>query len=116
MWITQTPTTSTNIIIATKDSTTVGNYLFTLTATDPVSGFSNNSVTFNVIIKVKNATSITVVTTPTNQTYLVGSAALLVSLPTYSWYPSQSIISFSYSLVGAPSFVTLTGTPQKILF
>ena len=114
MWITQTPTTSSNIVIATKDSTTVGSYLFTLTATDPISGFSNNSVTFTVIMKVKNATSITVATKPANQTYLVGSAALLVSLPTYSWYPTQSTSSFSYSLVGAPSFVTLTGTLPKI--
>ena len=84
MWITQTPTTSTNIVLATNDSTTVGSYLFTLTATDPVSGFSDNSMAFNVIIKVKNATSITVATSPTNQIYLVGSAALLVNFPTYT--------------------------------
>lgn len=65
-------------------------------------------------MKVKNATSITVATIPSNQTYLIGSTTLSVNLPTYTWYPTQSSTSFSYVLIGAPSFVTIAGSPQKI--
>jgi len=110
-WITQAPTT--NIVLGTTDTSKVGTYLFTLTASDSVSGLTNNSVTFTVIITIKNATSITT-STPTNQTYLIGSATLSVNLPTYTWYPTQSLTSFTFVLVGAPSFVTIAGSPQKI--
>ena len=87
-WITQNPTTASNIVLGTTDVSKVGTYLFTLTATDPVSGLTNNSVTFTVVVSIKNATSITNATTPVNQTYLIGSAALSMNLPTYTWYPT----------------------------
>ena len=87
-WINQNPTVGTNIVLGTIDITKVGTYLFTLTATDPVSGLTNNSVTFTVIVSIKNATAITVATQPANQTYLVGSATLSVNLPTYTLFPS----------------------------
>ena len=69
LWITQNPTISTNIVIGSKDSTTVGNYAFIITAADPLSGLSNSSVTFTIIMKVIDASSITVSTTPSNQSY-----------------------------------------------
>ena len=87
-WITQNPTTVSKIVIGTTDVTKVGTYLFTLTATDPVSSLTNNSVTFTVVVTIKNATAITNATTPANQTYLIGSATLSVNLPTYTWYPT----------------------------
>jgi hypothetical protein len=75
-------------VIGTTDVSKVGTYLFTLTATDPVSSLTNNSVTFTVVFTIKNATAITNATTPANQTYLIGSATLSVNLPTYTWYPT----------------------------
>jgi hypothetical protein len=67
-----------------------------------------------MIIQIMNATSITNATMPANQTYLIGSATLSVDLPTYTWYPTQSLTSFTYALVGEPSFVTIAGSPLKI--
>ena len=39
---------------------------------------------------------------------------LQVNLPTYTWYPTQSITSFTYSKIAGPSFVTIAGSPLKI--
>ena len=113
-WINQNPTTGSNIVLGTMDISKVGTYLFTLTATDPVSGLVNNSVTFTVIVSIKNVTSITVATQPANQTYLIGSATLSVNLPTYTWFPTQSLTSFAYTLVGPPTFVTIVGSQIQI--
>lgn len=113
-WINQNPTTGTNIVLATMDISKVGTYFFTLTATDPLNGLSNNSVTFTVVVSIKNATAITVATQPANQTYLIGSATLSVNLPTYTWFPTQSLTSFAYTLVSPPTFVIIIGSQIKI--
>ena len=113
-WINQNPTTSSKIVIGTTDISTVGTYLFNFNANDANSGITNGSITFTVIMKVMNVSTITIATKPSNQTYLIGSTALLVNLPTYTGYPSKSLVSYTFAVVGAPSFVTLTGTPQKI--
>lgn len=112
-WINQNPT-GTNIVLATMDISKVGTYFFTLTATDPLNGLSNNSVTFTVVVSIKNATAITVATQPANQTYLIGSATLSVNLPTYTWFPTQSLTSFAYTLVSPPTFVIIIGSQIKI--
>jgi hypothetical protein len=113
-WITQNPTTTSKIVLGTTDISKVGTYIFSLTATDPVNGLINNSVTFSVLVTIKDATSITNATIPANQTYLIGSTTLSVNLPTYTWYPTQSLTSFTYAVVGSPSFVTIAGSPFKI--
>lgn len=61
-WINQNPTAGTNIIFGTTDITKVGTYLFILTATDPVSGLTNNNISFTIVVSIKNATAITVAT------------------------------------------------------
>lgn len=61
-WINQNPTAGTNIIFGTMDITKVGTYLFILTATDPVSGLTNNSISFTIVVSIKNVTAITVAT------------------------------------------------------
>jgi hypothetical protein len=62
-----------------------------------------------------NATSITMSTTPGNQTYAINQATLLVDLPTYTWFPTQSSTTFTYAITSGPSFVTIAGSPAKIL-
>jgi len=44
----------------------------------------------------------------------VNAAMLLVSLPTYTWYPTQSHTVFTYQITAGPAFVTLGGSPLKI--
>jgi hypothetical protein len=61
-----------------------------------------------------NATSITMSTTPGNQTYAINQATLLVDLPTYTWFPTQSSTTFTYAITSGPSFVTIAGSPAKI--
>ena len=61
-WINQNPTAGTNIIFGTTDITKVGTYLFILTATDPVSGLTNNNISFTIVVSIRNATAITVAT------------------------------------------------------
>ena len=61
-----------------------------------------------------NATSITISTTPGNQTYAINQATLLVDLPTYTWFPTQSSTAFTYAITSGPSFVTIAGSPAKI--
>ena len=39
---------------------------------------------------------------------------MLVDLPTYSWYPTQSATVFTYAITAGPSFVTIGGSPAKI--
>ncbi len=110
-WITQNPTSTSKIVLGTTDVSNVGTYTFTVTASDPISGLKNNSVTFTLVITIKNATSITNVTMIANQTYLIGSSILSLNLPTYTWYSTQSLTSFTYFLVGTPSFVAIAGSP-----
>jgi hypothetical protein len=66
----------------------VGTYNFRIDLTDASSNVTNSSVTFTVIIKVMNATAITMSTKPGNQTYAINSASLLLDLPTYNWFPT----------------------------
>jgi hypothetical protein len=100
--------------MGTTDVSKVGTFVFNLTATDPASGLTNNSVTFTVVVILKNATSITNTTTPVNQTYLIGSPTLILNLPTYTWDPIKSLASFTSVLVDAPSFVSIADSPLKI--
>jgi hypothetical protein len=62
-----------------------------------------------------DATAITPVTVLQNQSYLVGTAAIYINAPTYSWVPVDAYATFTYAFVGSPpSFVTLTSPPVKI--
>ena len=60
------------------------------------------------------ASSITLATTPGDQVYSVGAVMLPVALPTYTWFPTQSHTSFSFTITAGPSFVTLAGSPLEI--
>ena len=70
------------------DLSLLGTYNFRVDLTDASSDVTNSSVTVTVIIKVKNASDITISTTPASQIYLINSASLLVDLPTYTWFPT----------------------------
>ena len=64
-WITCAPTPDVNITVSTKDHTLVaakadGTYSFTLDITDNKSDQTNSEVTFDVVLKIIPATSITV--------------------------------------------------------
>lgn len=52
-----------------------------------MSALTNTAVTFTVIVKVMNATSITMATTPGSQVYFVGATMLQINPATYTWYP-----------------------------
>ena len=39
---------------------------------------------------------------------------MLVDLPKYTWYPTQSATVFTYAITAGPSFVTVGGSPTKI--
>jgi hypothetical protein len=45
---------------------------------------------------------------------MVNDPAMLVNLPTYNWYPTQSHTAFTYTKTAGPSFVTISGSPLKI--
>ena len=85
-----------------------------MTATDTISGLSNNDVVFTIDVQIMNATSITNATTPPDTIYLIGSGMTPLNLPTYTWFPVESPTIFSYALVGAPTFVTIGGAPEEI--
>jgi hypothetical protein len=87
-WITCAPTLASNIVIGTTDWTLEGTYNFRIDFIDNESGLTNNSILFTIVIQIMNATSITMATTPTDQVYTVNNAALLVNLPTYTWFPT----------------------------
>jgi hypothetical protein len=61
-WLTCNPTT--DFEIGTTDYTLAGTYNFRIDLTDSSSDVTNSSVTFTVIIKIKNATAITMSTSP----------------------------------------------------
>jgi hypothetical protein len=109
-WLSCAPTS--NISIATTDWTLAGTYNFRINVSDSASDMTNQAVTFSVVIKIMNATSITKSTSLANQTYQINQAMMYVSLPTYTWYPTQSATVFSYSISAGPSFVTIAGSPQ----
>jgi hypothetical protein len=46
--------------------------------------------------------------------YTISDPVLLVNLPTYSWFPTQSHTLFSYAVVSGQTFVTIGGSPAKI--
>jgi len=96
------------------DWTLEGTYTFRIDVTDTQSDVTHSLVTFQIVIKIMNATSITVVTTPGSQIYTVSAPMLAINLPTYSWFPTQSHTVFTYSIVSGPGFVTLGGSPQQI--
>lgn len=88
-----------------------GTYNFRIDLSDTKSDVTNNSVTFQVKIQIMDATSISMLTTPADQVYTINQATLLVDPPTYSWFPTQSATSFSYTIVSGPAFVTVGGSP-----
>ena len=94
-WITENPTTGTNIVFGTTDTSQVGLYTFTLTATDPVTSLVNSDVVFTVDVSIMNITSITNVTTPPDTTYLIDSGMMPITLPTYTWFPVESPTIFT---------------------
>lgn len=96
------------------DWTLEGTYNFRIDFVDSESGFTNSAILFTIIIKIMNATSITMATTPGNQVYTVNASTLFVDLPVYTWYPTQSHTIFTYSKIAGPSFVTIAGSPLKI--
>jgi hypothetical protein len=61
-WLTCNPTA--NIIIATTDWSLAGTYNFRIDVKDSLSDVTNSSVTFTVIVKIRNASSITISNTP----------------------------------------------------
>ena len=85
-----------------------------MTLTDSKSGLTNSAVTFSVVFGIVNASSITVNTTPSAQTYTIGATALQVNVPTYTWLPTVSTVSWSYAIQSGPSFVTIVGTKINI--
>jgi hypothetical protein len=75
-WITCNPTSGTNVAIATTNWTLEGTYNFRIDLVDTQSDQTNSSVLFQVIIKIMNATSIAMATTPGNQVYTVSATML----------------------------------------
>lgn len=75
---------------------------------DGVSPFVENNYMFTITVFC--ATSITLSSAPIPaQTYTLMQSALLVPLPTYSFIPLTAEAKFVFTLVGAPSFVTING-------
>jgi hypothetical protein len=71
-------------------------------------------VNWQLIIKIKNADSITLITAPLDQTYKVGNSMLIVAVPKYSWYPTQSHTVFVTTKISGPSCVSIYGSPNTI--
>jgi hypothetical protein len=65
-WITCNPTVASGMVLGTTDWTKAGTYNMRVDFRETASDLSNSSVTFTVIIKIMNATSITMSTTPGN--------------------------------------------------
>jgi hypothetical protein len=73
-----------------------------VSALDPLSGITNTNATLSVISKAANsALSIAVNSSSliANTTYLIGSSAILLKVPSYLAYPSYVNTSYFYSLV-----------------
>jgi len=47
-------------------------------------------------------------------TYTVGAPAVIQLVPAISWTPNDAPTSFTYTVTTGPSFVTISGTPQRI--
>jgi len=76
------------ITIGTTDHTLEGTYNFKIEFVDTVSTFTDNTVTFAIVIEIMDATSITKETSAGDQEYQVTASTLSVDLPTYSWFPT----------------------------
>jgi hypothetical protein len=114
-WISPcSPAMNSVITIGTTDHTLEGTYNFKIDFVDTVSTLADSTVTFTIVIRIMDATSITKVTSAGDQEYQVTASTLSVDLPTYSWFPTQSHTAFTYALTSAPSFVTIGGNLQKI--
>jgi hypothetical protein len=106
-FITQLPP---NVIsVFTTNTSNVGVYNYQLIATDSLSGLTNSGDSFPVQILMPGlATDLVLVngTQIANQTYLVNSSMLQLSVPTYSIVPSTSNNNLTYMVAsGAPSFI-----------
>jgi hypothetical protein len=115
-WITCNPGMNSDISIATTDHTLAGTYNFRIDFTDSSSGLTKNTVTFSIVIRIMDATSITLNdgTVPSDQVYSINDSMLELDVPTYSWFPTQSPTVFTYSLTSGPSFVTISGSKIQI--
>lgn len=60
------------------------------------------------------AKSIIIDKKPSDQTYLIGSSPLAVKLPTFTWSLPQATTKFTYGLLDAPDFITITDFLQEI--
>ena len=76
---------------------------------DGVSPFVANTYTFTITIICATSISLSSAPIPA-QTYTLTKPALLIPLPTYTYLPSTAETKFVFTLVGAPSFVTINGT------
>jgi hypothetical protein len=88
-WISPcSPAMNSAITIGTTDHTLEGTYNFKIEFVDTVSTFTDNTVTFAIVIEIMDATSITKETSAGDQEYQVTASTLSVDLPTYSWFPT----------------------------
>jgi hypothetical protein len=62
---------SSSISIGTTDWSLAGTYNFKINFSDVTSGLTDTSVTFTIIVKIMDAASITIATTPGNQVYRI---------------------------------------------
>jgi hypothetical protein len=65
-WITCAPVAGSSVSIGTTSVDSVGTHNLRINLLDSVSGLNNNSVTFSIIIRVMDATSIAMATKPSN--------------------------------------------------
>jgi len=77
--------------------------------TDSLSGIIVTN-TFTINVAVSAPTSITINTKPADTTYNIGATTITLSVPTYTWIPSQAVPTWTRSKTAGPAFVTISGT------
>jgi hypothetical protein len=109
-----------SLTVATIDKTQAGSYNYRIKVTESVSGLVNTAVAFTLQLTVKiYATDMNLVLSSiiAPQNYLISDSPLVLLAFQYSFVPSNSILNVEYSLVNAPSFVSLVlsgGTWVKV--
>jgi hypothetical protein len=87
----------------------VGVYNYKVVATDSLTGLVNNANVFTITIDppiLATDLILNAATQISSQNYLVGSPALVLSVPTYTIVPVNADRSLTYSVTGTtPSFV-----------
>lgn len=91
------------VTVASTDVSHKGTNDYKIKVTDSLTGLQNNEVQFSVVLKVKvYATSMALVAGSLipDQRYYITSSKISLTVPSYSFEPSDAVLNVQYSLVG----------------